>query len=304
MLLHIGGEQDIAIRVERAREMLRLLGAGRPEPTVLHDAVAKEAQEVLKQSDSSLFHDYLAEIYEPSSLRDFVTHAAGHGLAYLTDASVLDTWNVRLAPETTAAVERIAGQDRVLREQYFDLLRMRGFRQSLVCHAAVPVDAEWKPERAVGLYVSTRAEQSGAMQFTSAGGAVLTTPNTAVIEYLRTLVESWPSPRAIGTGDAFLALELFRRGVVDVHTRPGAAVHAGLRPVASPLARYEAARRYPLVTTLDHRALSADDPAWMDFLLLLDGTRDRAALAAESGLDAAQVEERLGRLGRLALLVA
>lgn len=304
MLLHVGDVKDAATRVERAREMLRLLGAARPEPTVLHDAVAREAQEVLKQSDSSLFHDYLAEIYEPSSLRDFVAHAASHGLAYLTDAAVLDTWNVRLAPETVAAVERIAGQDRVLREQYVDLLRMRAFRQSLVCRGAVQVDGEWKPERAIGLYVSTRAEQTGAMEFTSAGGAIMTTTNMAVIEFLRTLAGDWPRPRVIGSKDAPLALELFRRGIVDVQTHPGVAVRAGERPVASPLARYEAERRYPLVTTLDHRALSADDPAWLDFLKLLDGTRDRGRLAADSGLDTAQVEERLERMARLALLMA
>jgi len=304
MLLHIGTEQDPAIRVERAREMLRLLGAGRPEPTVLHDAVAREAQEALKLPNSSVFHDYLAEVYEPSYLRDFVAHAARHGLAYLTDAAVMDTWNIRLAPETITVAERITGADRVLREQYFDLLRMRSFRQSLVCIGGGPIDGDWKPERAHGLYVSTRAEQTGPMQFTSAGGAVMTTPNLAVIEYLRTLAESWPRPQVIGSRDASLALELFRRGMVDLHTCPGAAVRAGERPVASPLARYQAQRRYPLITTLDHRALSPDDPAWLDFLSLLDGTRDRGAVAAESGLDKAQVEERLERLARLALLVA
>ena len=106
------------------------------------------------------------------------------------------------------------------------------------------------------------------------------------------------------TPAAALVLELYRRGMVDLHTQTGVAVRAGERPLASPLARYEAAHRSPLVTTLDHRALSADEPAWVDFLLLLDGTRDRAALAADSGLDATQVEERLERIARLALLQA
>jgi hypothetical protein len=185
-----------------------------------------------------------------------------------------------------------------------DVLRMRKFRQSLVCRDEVTPDADWRPEQAIGLYVSTRAEESGAMQFTSPGGAVMTTPNAAVIEYMRGLAASWPRRQTVGSADAPLALELFRRGMVDLHTHPGAAVRAGPRPIASPLARYEAKRRYPLITTLDHRALSADDSTWLDFLKLLDGTRDRPALEAASGLGAAQVEERLERLARLALLIA
>ena len=269
----------------------------------MHDAVAHEAQEVLKQSDSSLFHDYLSEIYAPSSLQDFLAHAARHGLGYLTDAAVLDTWNVRLAPETIAEVDRIAAGDRVLREQYFDLLRMRAFRQTLLCRNNIAVDAQWKPERAVGLYVSTRSEHTGPMQFTAPGGVTMSTTNAAVAEYLRTLVQEWPKRRLIGPADAPLALELFRSGIVDLHTVPGAATSAGDRPIASPLARYEAARGLPLIGTLDHRALSNDDPSAREFLLLLDGTRDHAALAAASGLDSQQVEARLDRMARLALLM-
>ena len=304
MLLHIGDASDPAARVERAREMLRLLGAGRPEPSILHDAVAREAQEVLKQSDSSLFHDYLSGVYAPCSLRDFLAHATRHDLRYLTDAAVLDTWNVRLAPETIAEVDRIAAGDRVLHEQYFDLLRMRAFRQTLLCRNNIAVDAQWKPERAVELYVSTRSEHTGPMQFTAPGGVAMSSANTAVVEYLRTLVREWPQRRLIGHVDAPLALELFRSGIVDLHTCLGPAKSAGDRPLASLLARYEAAHGLPLISTLDHRALSNDDPSAREFLLLLDGTRNRAALAAASGLDQQQVEARLDRMSRLALLIS
>src|SRR5258708_36795189 len=129
-------------------------------------------------------------------------HAARRGLASLTDAAVLDPWNVRLAPESLTAVNRIAGQDRVLREQYYDVLRMRAFRQSLVCLPQAGLDAEWRAERAVGLYVSTRAEPSGPMQFTAPNGAVMTTTNSAVVEYLRALAESWPARRKVGARSA------------------------------------------------------------------------------------------------------
>ena len=304
MRLHIGKSEDPAVQVERAREMLRLLAAGRPEPTVLLDAIAQQAQEVLKQSDSSLFHDYLSPVYEPRTLRDFVAHAARHGLAYLTDAGVLDTWNIRLAPESIAEVARITGADRVLREQYFDLLRMRSFRQTLLCRKEVALDEDWKVERANGLYVASSAEQTGATQFTAQGGVEMSTTNPAVVEYLRDLLKLWPGRRRIGTADSGLALELFKHGMVDLHTHAGLAKKAGERPMASALARYQARRGEPMIATLDHRALNADDPRAREFLALLDGTRDRAELAAASGLSPAEVETRLARMSGLALLLS
>jgi hypothetical protein len=304
MLFHIGDAQDPALRLERAREMLRLLAAARPNPTTLHDAMTQEAQDLLKQADSALFHDFLADVYEPCSLADFVQHAERHGLTYLADASVLDTYNVRLAPETMEEVARMAGGDRVRREQYYDLLRVRGFRQSLICRREANPDAEWNARRAVGLYISTSAEPAGPMQFTTAGGAVMSTANAAVAEYVRRLSELFPARKQIDETDAELALELFRRGIAELHTDPGVAVRAGEKPLASPLARYQALRGEPLFATLDHRALSGDDQAARDFLLLLDGTRDRAALARESGLSLEQVEDRLFRMGRFAMLLA
>src|SRR6185436_3590632 len=39
------------------------------------------------------------------------------------------------SPAVSAFVEEAAGDDRIAREQYFDLLVMRRFRSSLVCHA-------------------------------------------------------------------------------------------------------------------------------------------------------------------------
>ncbi len=71
----------------------------------------------------------------------------------------------------------------------------------------------------------------------------------------------------------------FFGGVVDLHVlRPPIANAVSDRPVASPLARLQAARG-PLVTNLWHRPVKLDDEVARLLLLRVDGRHDRAALA-------------------------
>jgi hypothetical protein len=58
------------------------------------------------------------------------------------------------------------------------------------------------------------------------------------------------------------------------------AAKAGERPVASPLARWQAARTGQ-VTGLRHTPVTLETDLERDFLKLLDGTRDREALRKE-----------------------
>ncbi len=87
MLHHIGGAEDPAIHLEKARELLRLIAMGRPEPDTLEAAVATYAVELLERTDSALYHDDLCDIYEPVYFHEFAAHAAGHDLQYLGEAN-------------------------------------------------------------------------------------------------------------------------------------------------------------------------------------------------------------------------
>jgi hypothetical protein len=75
------------------------------------------------------------------------------------------------------------------------------------------------------------------------------------------------------------------------------------------MARRQVEAGEPAVTSLRHQRVELGDDLARDLLLLLDGTRDRAALAAAmrergAGRDAErQLEKNLDRLVQLALLV-
>jgi hypothetical protein len=66
---------------------------------------------------------------------------------------------------------------------------------------------------------------------------------------------------------------------LHVHVPPYV-VHVSDKPIASPLARWQA-RRSDVVPTLHHRSLKLSSVIHRALLALLDGSRDRAALRAD-----------------------
>ena len=96
-------------------------------------------------------------------------------------------------------------------------------------------------------------------------------------------------------------VDLCLDGTIELRAGEGRyAEEAGLRPVASPLARMQAAEG-ALVATLRHARVEL--PAFeREVLGMLDGTRDRAALVAALG-DAGRCEDALEWLAKNALLM-
>jgi len=308
LLFHARDASGAGAIIERAREILGLAASA---VTAASDgfvsALAVEARNMLRRGDSSLYHDFMADTFEPVYFREFVAHAANHGLAYVDDAAVIDTWNTTLPESVEETIRGMASGDSILWEQYLDLLRMRQFRRSLVGHAEAPIRNGWVIGSATGMYAASSVSegerrQSGEIEFISRSGAKLVTQHLGVMEFLRRCSGMWPEAVPIAADEAEMALMLFRRGFIDVRTVPGSASRAGPRPLASPLARNQV-RKGPDVATLLHTGVDVSDETARQFLLLLDGTRDREALARDSGCGPVQVEEELKKAALHGLLL-
>lgn len=126
-----------------------------------------------------------------------------------------------------------------------------------------------------------------------------------------------------------LLLKAHGAGVIEMHLNaPRFTLEVGERPIANPLARLQA-HDGPIITTLFHNNIKLEDDLGRQLLLLLDGTRDRAALlqelrmTIESEFEAGtpdaetsktkeeflrnlpqELEEKLSLLARLGLLLA
>jgi SAM-dependent methyltransferase len=299
MLFQAADFEDPAERIEQAKALLGFVATATVNPERFNLFIEEELERIRDREPWALFHDELADIYEPVYFHQFIDHATAHGLQYLAEASLPDMEEGRLTPEATGTLDAIAGDDRVLREQYVDFARCRAFRQTLLCHAGNQVESPPKPERLADLYASTAATALSPDEFRGPLNAGLKTEHPQTKAMLHALVEAAPQALSVAglQPDLRILLATAMTGLVDLHTAPRLlSATPGPKPEVSPLARYQLARDLPL-TTLHHATLLVDDPTDRELILLLDGTRTQAELK-----EIPDAQERLMRLARLGLL--
>ena len=332
MRFHGREHGDPGDRIQAAREMLAVLAEGIPGDDPYQRFSAAYAERPLgKRSDAVLDHDDLEPLNRPILFTDFLAEAAPRGLKYVAEADWFEMTRKRLPPAAAELLER-SGQDRIAREQYLDFLKCRAYRQTLLCRDEVKLrDAGPSVENTRALMAaapvrptSPRAEPSGRskVEFRTPKGATLTTDHPVLKASLLELGAAWPqrlgfetvleraAARVGATADAAaegaltdLWLRAYEANVIRLHAHsPGHAAEPGERPRASALARRQLALGDETVTSLDHETIGLDE-RMRRLLELLDGTRDREALARELG-NKRGIAENLDRLAALALLEA
>jgi hypothetical protein len=256
-------------------------------------------------SISRLVHDDLSEHWAPVWVADFAAHAERHGLGYVGDADLRQLLPERVPAEIAQLMREMAGGDRVAYEQHLDLLLCNFFRQSLLCHLDEEVDPELDPERMRRLTFTARESEDAAPDGLVADAVAVLRGRAPSAVPFDSLVE------ALGAEPTALAGALltgFEAELLMPHSASLRAAGADReRPVASPLARWQATRG-PDVTSLAYANVRMDEPAARLLLTLLDGDRDRAAIRAEfeerTGvpLSAQDLDANLESLARLFLL--
>jgi SAM-dependent methyltransferase len=291
---HVDHIEDPRARFDTARELARLVAAGGQVTYESDQALRAEFRAIAQHSDSELAHDDLAVPNDPVLFQTFVQHAARHGLRYLAEADLQTTSLAGISDEAKACLSRL---DPLGCEQYLDFLRLRRFRQSLLVRDVAPTATSEHAQRLRAMHVSASVALSGAAATgnvyklarsldPSAGGGgavrklldalVANQPAAYEIASLADHLHLPPLPRPL---DAVLA-DAYLAGIVDLHVHPPAlTTTAPERPLASPLARLQARTR-DNVTTLLHTQVGIADANALRLLPLVDGTRDRAALAA------------------------
>jgi SAM-dependent methyltransferase len=323
MLYHVEKVKDPALRVRQAAELIETLDERKPESGLTRLLLKEELHHIAESEPSLLYHDDLEPINYAPQFHEFMEHSRRHGLSYLGEADFFEMQDEIYPEFVTAALRRFAGDDVVLREQYLDFIKGRRFRQTLLCHDDVTLDRGLRPERMVLLYVASNAQTADAAafeEFRGPRGSLLRTDYAPAKKALRRLSGVWPQALhfrellAEAGGDALplaeILLQGYRGGLLEVYTLPRPfAASAGERPTSSPLARFEA-QDGTFVTTLAHSSVDLEDVTDRCLLLLMDGTRDRAALFdglrgfLQDGITEESMELRLGRLAKQALLLS
>jgi SAM-dependent methyltransferase len=293
---HVRNTGDPRARLDEARAFAALVAEPSVAQTEVDGLLRQELAKLAAQSDSALFHDDLGVPNDPVYFHQFTGHLARYDLAYLGEAKL----SMMTAAGLTPRVQQfLANMDRLAREQYLDFVRLRRFRQSLVCRGDANPSGVPAHERAAAMHA---AAPTTLVRAAVEGKAFAEPPAAdpsarAIRRLLQWLVEQ--APRVVPVREAAqwldvnapedaaaarpapaLLAEACYAGMIDLYTHPPPlAASAGERPVASAIVRWQAARQ-PGITNLRHEPMRVDDPHALALLALMDGTRTRDDLAA------------------------
>lgn len=315
-----------AERAARARELFQFFShalAGDPSPAAR--LLKGEIDLVLPHDDAYLFHDYLENENQPLYFHEFVARAAVHGLQYLGEAAPMLMFAANFGQVVEDQLMSIGG-DVISIEQHMDLLRNRGFRQTLLCHDDVTLTRFLSSASLEGLHLCGRIHPESVAcdvrsheveRFVTASNSVIASPAPVVKTALFQLGSLWPRSIAFGdlvarvaeylgtAGQPFEISAQERRnlgdnlvqcmamGLINLHSEDDAFVtHISEFPRASSLACVQAGYT-DKVTNRRHKPVKLDEVT-QNLLPYLDGKHDRAALLQE--LSTAVSEGRLSIL--------
>ena len=319
MLFRVGHIEDAEEKAATGIAFLHSVLEARAQEDALRLLTEEDLKRMERRSPQAIFHDELSEINEPVYFSEFAGHARRHGLQYLSESVLPFPADPCYRADLRPTLEGAAGDDIIGQEQVLDFMRMRRYRETLLCHVEREVRRDFPMERFRGLLFASQTSSSagdapGAKVFTLPGGARMETTHAATIALMEQLEAAWP--RALSAEDleanppgagfsledlgAPLLMRLVVARMIELRGwRAPAATEISTYPRASASARQEARGRSHATTFL-HMTMKFEDPLVGSFLVLLDGTRDRAAIfealkAEYPALPPEQIEEGIER---------
>lgn len=306
---HLDPDLPPAEALAAARALLAEFAVPQAQDEPIIAAMRREAEAMQSRPGEVVFHDEMGDCYAPQSIGDVARACAEAGLCYLNESGKgllrhAFAWDDAPEPEPAALVRQL---------EALDFAQGRYFRSSLFVHA------DRAPARRIdavalgGLWASGHLREEAPGEFV-AGDTRIEVADAALAGVLRALGRE--APGRIALADLSLSYEhllaLFRlvdERMLDLHAVPAPfTLTPGERPLASPLIRMQIAEGRRVVATLDHRSAEIADPRARAFLALLDGSRDRDALArdfAATGQDGGvTVDAALAMVARGGMLLA
>lgn len=307
LLFHDRADLGPHERVQRARSFIEMVARSVPKNDSVYGAMLREEIAVLDSAAESYFlHEELEPENHPVYFTEFMRRATAANLQYVSESAPMLT-DAQMSTDIKQTLRSWSADD-IQYEQYLDFVRNRTFRRSVLCHAGREVTHEPSPNAIPSLCLRARcvvdadapdAKQPGVEVFRTLEGVAATMSHPVVRAALHVLIDAAPAavpfdsllertrarPEVSGVdvpaplvADAMLRCALLRMLGLTMHSER-CATRLSERPMASPLARFEA-RSEPMVTSMLHLEvkLSEFDRC---VLKLLDGTRDRDAIVAD-----------------------
>jgi methyltransferase-like protein len=246
-------------------------------------------------------HEYLAGENHAFLFSAFLEDTERYGLQYVCETDLHTLFDTTLSQPAQHALAAI--EDPLQHEQWMDFVRMRTFRQSLLCRADFPLEREVDIDVFTRFYFSANLRTKGTVDLRSTRQATFLYPDNTELNVAHPLTKaallnlydvhprtpSFDELHAVAVGRVTQAggnkfvgersellselFSLFSYRAVLGHLQP-CSVHVSVSeyPKASALARRQAAEGWGSIATVHHLGLSID--AFASHLLqALDGTQ-------------------------------
>lgn len=313
MLIHTKDLTNPQESINQSLSLIKWLAEAQTRSNAYSKLIKEKHAHLSKRIESSIYHDELSEVNQPVYFYQFVYHAAKYGLQFLSEADYFEMYPHNFPQETIQKLQEMAVKDIHVKEQYLDFLQGRSFRQTLLCRRDMKLNRTPMIEDLKNLYIASPAlakspepdvKSKSAEDFVAPTGSMVSTDHPvakAALYYLSTI---WPLSASFGelltATSALLSsdkderdiaqdesalyefiLRTYSMGLTRLSSIPSICVaEAGERPLASPLARMQITSDSP-VTNLFHQQVMIEGDLAKELLVLLDGTRDHAALLKE-----------------------
>jgi SAM-dependent methyltransferase len=273
-------------------ERLELAGAYAGTGSPYAEVAARQHKYMEGRDPNGLFHDELNENWTVLSVADLAAQTLAHGVDYVGELLPADRWRTWIAPSVAEQIAAAAGPSAAAQQQQVDDLSGAPFHDSLFVKGHAPAPAARGiaalPEQhpAPDWHVRWNGGEPPKASDADADAviAAVQQADAAGLSVGQLAEQTGLEPQA-----AFeLASRLDARRVLTLAIgAPPAAPEPGERPTASGLARAQVRGGHEQIASLRHRSVTVEHGALRELIPLLDGTRDRAALAQvldDSGL--------------------
>ncbi|TAL33867.1 MAG: methyltransferase domain-containing protein [Alphaproteobacteria bacterium] len=304
MLMHNGERyKEPQEKIRQSRRFLDFLAENGAETGGYRAGIERERSLLKDLDDFYFFHDHLSGENHQFYFRDFMRMAGAQGLAYVGDAVLTTMFMGDLPPPAVKKLREF--EDLLEQEQYMDYVTNRRFRTTILCRKGRKLNRQLSGEQLMDFHLSTTMQARGdsvdlkkPVTFIS-GAAQFTTDNPHASAMFLELISRKGKPvqaaDLVAHVQARLGLKdprplrdtlinggmgLVTRGFITLHAdAPPCAEKLSAKPVASPIARYQAGKPgCKNVTSLLGSRVPTDPVA--NFILQgLDGSRGVADVA-------------------------
>jgi methyltransferase-like protein/SAM-dependent methyltransferase len=312
MLMYAPPGGTAVSRLAKGRALLEFFAkAGERQKNSYGELLKIEAQSILKQPDGYIYHEYYESDNRPLYFHQFMEQAQAAGLLYLGEAAVATMFASNFGPKAEQYLKDLC-PDLISIEQHLDILRTRGFRQTLLCHPDAPIRRHLLPDRIANLYFSGRLAPVNPnldvtlrepQAFKTPNGMELTTPAPALKITLTSLNDAWPHalsfqeilavvarklghaqstdlPASVTESLGQNMIQCIASGLLEINSQPDSfTTTISDRPLVSRFARAEA-RTSPRATNQRNEVIDIGENA-RHVLTYLDGQHDQAAVLSE-----------------------